>query len=241
MEALSYDQPDYLIFDRPTGNGPPVNVVPSLKARPSVAEATYDESRLWLPGETPKSWRRRLTRSGLWTPGHKYFPDCQRETYAHYIQWAMWAGHPKPDVWFGTFTFKTFVTDTKSTKLLIAWVGRLKQAYDDKGSHRLRWICATEWQRRDVVHFHLLISGVGLSELSRKRWEVRWETGDRNAGFCRIYDADRKAAPYLAKYMNKGGAITAGGYWRGLKAPGSVSCCQPRPIVYHSVEPRWLS
>lgn len=164
-------------------------------------------------------------------PGHRFFPECSRETYARFIEWGMWSGHPKPDVWFVTLTFKSFEHSWKSWVLLKRWLGHLRQGYEDKGGYQLRWICATEWQRRDVVHFHLLISGVDLSKLSRKRWEVRWESGDRNAGFSRIYDADRKAAPYLAKYMHKGGELTKGGYWRGLIVPGSVTCCQSGPSV----------
>lgn len=163
--------------------------------------------------------------------GHRFFQDCKRETYARFIEWSMWSGHPKPGVWFVTLTFKTFIKDWKSWVLLNRWLGHLRQAFNDKkGSDRLRWICATEWQKREVVHFHLLISGEGLSELSRKRWEVRWESGDRIAGFCRIYDADREAAPYLAKYINKGGELKRGGYWRGLSVPESVTCCQPNHL-----------
>lgn len=170
--------------------------------------------------------------------GHRFFPDCPRETYARFIEWGMWSGHPRPGVWFVTLTFKTFIPTWKSWILLNSWLGQLRQGYEDisKGGYLLRWICATEWQKREVVHFHLLISGVGLSELSRKRWEVRWETKDRNTGFCRIYDADRKAAPYLAKYMYKGGELTKGGYWRGLITPVSVTCCQPGSSVQHSDE-----
>jgi len=159
--------------------------------------------------------------------GHRFFPDCQRETYARSIQWGIWSGHPVPGVWFVTMTFKTFIDPGRAWRLLQLWLGRLRQSYEDKGGRRLRWVCATEWQQRDVVHFHLLIAGVGLSELSRKRWEVRWESTDLNTGFCRIYDADRKAAPYLAKYIRKGSEISRGGYWRGLSTPGSVTCCQP--------------
>jgi hypothetical protein len=166
--------------------------------------------------------------------GHRFFPECSRETYARFIQWGIWSGHPQPDVWFVTLTFKTFIDNWKAWVLLKRWLGHLRQGYEDKGGCRLRWICATEWQVRNVVHFHLLISGVGLSELSRKRWEVRWEVGDRNAGFCRIYDADRKRAPYLAKYMHKGGELSKGGYWRGLITPGSVTCCQPGSSCQHS-------
>lgn len=167
--------------------------------------------------------------------GHRFFSDCQRETYARWIEWSMWSGHPRPGVWFVTLTFKTFISEGHARALLRRWVGHLRQAFTQTyGSDRLRWICATEWQIREVVHFHLLISGTGLSELSRKRWEVRWETGDRNAGFCRVYDADRKAAPYLAKYIRKGSELTRGGYWRGLSTPGSVTCCQPGPSVQDS-------
>jgi len=158
--------------------------------------------------------------------GHRFFEDCQRETFARFIEWSMWSGHPKPDVWFVTMTFKTFVQQWKSWVLLKRWLGHLREAFDTKGSNQLRWICATEWQIREVVHFHLLISGVGLGDVSRKRWESRWEALDRNTGFCRIYDADRRAAPYLAKYMHKGGELTRGGYWRGLRAPGSMTCCK---------------
>jgi len=173
--------------------------------------------------------------------GHRFFQDCKRETFARWIEWSMWSGHPQPGVWFVTLTFKTFVESWRSWVLLKSWLGHLRQGYEDKGGYRLRWICATEWQIREVVHFHLLISGVGLSELSRKRWEVRWESGDRSAGFCRIYDADRHAAPYLAKYIHKGGELTKGGYWRGLITPGSVTCCQPGSSVFESDESQRIS
>lgn len=180
--------------------------------------------------------------------GHRYFPDCQRETYARWIEWSMWSGHPKPGVWFVSLTFKTYVYEKRAFTILKKWLGHLRQAYEDRpaanetaGSTRrgqLRWIIATEWQIREVVHFHLLISGLGLSELSRKRWEVRWMSGNWNAGICRIYDADRKAAPYLAKYIQKGNELTWGGYWRGLTTPNSVACCQPNLRADLTVTPR---
>lgn len=178
-------------------------------------------------------------------PGHRFFPDCKRETYARWIEWGIWSGHPKPHVWFVTLTFKTYVYDSRSYGILLKWLRHLRQGYEDRPAAsktagltrggQLRWIIATEWQVRNVIHYHLLISGVGLSELSRKRWEVRWMTGDRNAGFCRVYDADRNAAPYLAKYIQKGDELQRGGYWRALTTPNSVRCCQPRLDVELSV------
>ncbi|GAH99892.1 unnamed protein product, partial [marine sediment metagenome] len=49
------------------------------------------------------------------------------------------------------------------------------------------------------------------ADLSRKRWEKRWE--NHGGGFARLYDADIHAAPYLSKYLNKsrGGEIRWGG------------------------------
>jgi hypothetical protein len=172
--------------------------------------------------------------------GHRFFQDCQRETYGRWIEWSMWSGHPKPGVWFATLTFKTFIDGWRSYKLLNRWIGHLIDGYQDrtgfKGRDRLRWIIATELQVRSVVHYHLLISGQGLDLLSRKRWELRWEAIDRISGFCRIHDADRKAAPYLAKYLNKTGCeLKWGGGWRGLNSPNSLRCCS-RPTGGQSVE-----
>jgi hypothetical protein len=101
-----------------------------------------------------------------------------------------------------------------------------------EGSYRLRWICATKWQVRMVIHFHVLAMRNGIKDLSRKGWEIRWESLDRNTGFCRIYDADKRAVPYLAKYTSKslGGELSWGGNWRGMKVAGSVSCGHSNPV-----------
>jgi hypothetical protein len=155
--------------------------------------------------------------------GHLFFVDCSRENWARLICWAMRA--QKPDGWFVSITFKTFIPESSAFKLVRIWLGRLNSAYQAKGGCGLRWILATEWQIRSVVHFHLVILGNSMDALvSRKRWELRWESLGRKTGFCRIYTADKHAAPYLAKYMNKIGDIQRGGYWRGLEAPASASC-----------------
>ena len=171
--------------------------------------------------------------------GHRFFLDCKRETFARWIEWGMWSGHPQATVWFATMTFKAFIPAWRSYLLIKKFLGHLNDGYRDKadkGGFQLRWILATEWQVRNVIHYHLLISAQGLDFLSRKRWERRWECIDRNAGFCRIYDADRKAAPYLAKYLNKSGCeLNWGGNWQGLNSPGSLDCCH-RPGVDKSVE-----
>lgn len=157
-------------------------------------------------------------------PGHRFFADCERETYARMIEWSTGAG--EPGGWFATLTFRDYVSMPRADRFETRWLGRVAQSLSDLGGTRLRWITATEWQRRMVVHYHLLVMGQGLDSLSRKRWESRWEHA--GGGFCRVYDAAPKSAPYLAKYLNKdrGGDIEWGGAWQGLSAPASVQCCQ---------------
>jgi hypothetical protein len=221
-----------------------------LKVRPTIFDDPQDESRRCLAEETPKSWRQRLTRSGLWPQGHQYFPDCERENWARLIGWLV--TRKGVSSWFATHTFLNEETPQAADRMYRVWTGRLTQALIHSGGSQLLWIRATEWQIREVIHFHSVIQGNGLDHSSRKRWEDRWETlrwrtptlkerrsastsGQRwqermRTGFCRIYNADPKAAPYLAKYTSKrlGGQIQWGGYWQGLRAPASLPCCQSR-------------
>lgn len=163
-------------------------------------------------------------------PGHKYFQDCQRETTARFISWSMRTGGV--DSWFITLTFKNYISEARALALLNGWLSSMAQAYRDKinafRSQGFRWIAAQEWQKRNVIHFHLILSGVRLDELSRKRWEHRWS--GIAGGYARIYPAREKAAPYLAKYTSKtqGGVLTWGGTWRGISPPRSIGCCQAK-------------
>jgi len=161
-------------------------------------------------------------------PDHRFFPDCLRENNARFIQWAM--TRKNVGSWFVTQTFKEYERPFKARMLFDQWAGHLSQALKDSTGGRLRWIRAEEWQVREVIHFHSVVQGKELDTLSRMRWEYRWESLGRNTGFCRIYDADYKAAPYLAKYTSKslGGEMNWGGYWRGLEVPTSVSCDHSR-------------
>ncbi len=156
--------------------------------------------------------------------GHVFFPDCPRENWALFIRWAM--SRKGIVSWFATHTFKDEERINTADKMFRIWTGRLTQSLRDAGGGQLRWIRATEWQIREVIHFHAIVQGIGLDSLSRKAWEHRWESLHWNTGFCRIHDADPKAAPYLAKYTSKrlGGELQWGGYWQGLSAPASLSC-----------------
>jgi len=158
-------------------------------------------------------------------PGHRFFDDCAREQCARWLDWAM---HLEGECWFSTITFRDYTSVYRAGKMAGRWLARMNQAHKDiTAGRQLKSFCATEWQQRDVIHYHLLILGAGLGALSRKRWEHRW--GVNGGGFARNYDAVMKAAPYLAKYMNKrlGGELNIGGAWRGTKPPTSISrCCR---------------
>lgn len=165
-------------------------------------------------------------------PGHLFFQDCIRENWGRFIQWEM--SRKNVDSWFVTHTFKNYQSYSSADKKFRTWAGRLKESLNDKGGAELRWIRANEWQTRGVIHFHSIVSGKSLDLLSRKRWEDRWESLDGNTGFCRIHEAQKKAAPYLAKYTSKrlGGELVWGGFWRGLNTPTSVSCGHSRCLEY---------
>jgi len=76
------------------------------------------------------------------------------------------------DSWFITFTFKTYVTEARGWRMVHALLSSLSQSYRDKinvcRSNGIRWVVAQEWQKRSVIHFHAIVSGVRLDELSRK-------------------------------------------------------------------------
>lgn len=160
--------------------------------------------------------------------GHHFFRDCLRENNARLIQWAM--SRKDTASWFVTQTFEEYEKPASAFLKFNKWAGHLSQALYDSRGGRLRWILTAEWQVREVIHLHSIVQGKELDCLSRKRWEDRWESLGRNTGFCRVYNADKKAAPYLAKYTSKtlGGEMNLGGYWRGLEVPASVSCDHSR-------------
>jgi len=156
--------------------------------------------------------------------GHRFFKDCLRESFARWISWAT-SVFPSENVWFVTVTFKREVTYTKALRMSHYWLGRLIQAYLYKTGYRIRWIRTLAFQKRGVIHFHLLVCGQDLGLLSRKRWEHRWQTIDWNAGTCRIYESDADKPRYLAREITKEGDISWGGNWQGLRTPGAVRCC----------------
>jgi hypothetical protein len=157
--------------------------------------------------------------------GHRYYPDCYREQAARLVSWSM-SKFPG-DCWFMTCTFKDYKSLLKAERWIARYLSRLNQAYRSrKPAGLLKSIHSVEWQQRDVIHFHLLILGKGLGDLSRKRWERRWSMV--GGGFAACYEAVDKAAEYLVKHQikeNPGSALHLGGAWRDIEPPKSLSRC----------------
>ena len=115
--------------------------------------------------------------------------------------------------WFVTFTFKSDVSIQQAVSKREQWIAKLSQAVRDKSGLRARvtWVCAIEWTHARRVHLHLLLKAPGLDDLSRRRWRTRWECLGSVCGMARIHSACVRAAPYLTKYVGKGGLMDCGG------------------------------
>ena len=207
-------------------------VIRSIKPGPGIRSAF---SFLPLPGGvlgvagsiTPS--RVRLTQ------GQRFYSDCHREQVARFIEWCIRTF--SDDCWFFTLTFKDYISFNRAMSFHDRFLARVNQAYMSiPGAELLRSITSVEWQQREVIHYHLLIFGRQLRQLSRKRWERRWQI--TSGGFCANYNAEIKAAPYLAKHSIKGrldSNLYFGGAWRGIVPPRSVSrCCSKSVDDTHS-------
>lgn len=116
--------------------------------------------------------------------------------------------------WFLTLTFRKDVHPEAADKAFRLFVSKLNRELFGPRWHKqgkgVRWVRAIEMQRRDVLHYHALFGGVGLSEIRRLSWMDRW---NEIAGFARI-EKPRDAElvhSYVAKYVAKGGEIDIGG------------------------------
>jgi hypothetical protein len=157
--------------------------------------------------------------------GHRFYYDCLREQEARLLDWLLHVY--QGSTWFFTQTFKDWVCVGRAERLQARFMSRLNQAYKDTNSRAalLKSVSVTEWQQRDVVHYHLLILGIGLEALSRKRFEHRWRRV--SGGFAACYDAEVKAADYLVKHQTRkrDGNLHLGGSWRDISPPRSLERC----------------
>jgi hypothetical protein len=181
-----------------------------------------------VTGYDPRGWweKNPEREREKFPPGHRYFSDCLREQSSRMI--VRLVNQRDLEGWFVTRTFKEYVSPARGERLSDVFFGRLTEAHRQatSGASPLHWVSASEWQARGVIHYHDIIYGARLDALlSRKRWEHRWQ-GDVGGGFARIYPAEKKSAPYLSKYIDKGGELRWSRTWRGIRASESANCCQ---------------
>lgn len=186
---------------------------------PGKSQAGSSNSVLELDPEAYRALVLREYRKARREKGHRFYIDALRESYARFIEWGF-RGCKTENVWFATLTFRKDVSLPRAENLVREYIRRLSVAV---GGHprgkatRLRYALAREYQQRGVIHYHVIIHGVGLSNLSRRRWEEKW---NRMAGYARIGTAHCSAVgPYLVKYITKGADVQVGGNWTGRTAP----------------------
>lgn len=184
-------------------------------------------------GACRRSERERTCREKF-PSGHRFFRDCEREMNARLIESMMLRSGT--ECWFVTLTFKVEISEKKAWEMLEGWFRSIWDAHcrmvnrmgiTIERGQRFAWAVAQEWQKREVIHFHAILSGVRLGCLSRKRWEDRWS--GMGGGFARVYEGRQNAAPYLAKYTGKtyhDSAIRWGGTWLRDAPPDSLRCCK---------------
>lgn len=119
---------------------------------------------------------------------------------------------PFPWDWFCTLTFREAVHPEAASKRFRLWISELNRELwgprwykKEKGVY---WVCALEYQRRGVIHFHALLSGRGANlndQARRLHWMDRWY---QLAGIARIEPPRTGAVVnYCSKYCAKGGEL----------------------------------
>lgn len=138
--------------------------------------------------------------------------------------WGGWIDGAAAWDWFTTHTFVVDVGPDAALARFDRWLARLAEAIRQKSrcSPELQSACAVEWTYRGRVHLHAVVSGRGLSDHRRLRWQHRWEGIDRVCGMARVLPAKGRASAYLAKYCGKGGIVVVRGRFAGWPAPHSA-------------------
>lgn len=114
--------------------------------------------------------------------------------------------------WFITFTFRDVRHAEAADKLFKVWLNQVNnklygRRWREHGQG-VYWVKALEYQKRGIIHFHVLMSDVqNLNEtLRRLSFMDRW---NKLAGFSKIEVPNRQdcVTRYCAKYIIKGGEI----------------------------------
>ena len=118
--------------------------------------------------------------------------------------------------WFCTLTFRDAIHPEAAAKLFSVFISKVNRrlfgCHWYEHSQGVRWVLATEKQKRGVIHYHLLIGSEKLPTLRRLDFMDKW---NKIAGYARIQPLNRSQAVmrYVSKYATKAGEIELGGYF----------------------------
>lgn len=123
--------------------------------------------------------------------------------------------------WYLTLTFIEDVHPEQANRYYCKFVRLNNERIYGKRYRRynkgITWVRGLEYQRRGVIHFHSLFSGLPSywqDEEYRFRAMKDWEGTAEKCGFARIYPYKEGACAYISKYISKGGELDI---WIGHK------------------------
>ena len=117
-----------------------------------------------------------------------------------------------PWEWFVTLTFTLPIHPEAAHKSMRVWIAKLNRVlfgprWYKKPPRGVYWVAAEEYQKRRVLHLHLLMAGVGKAR--RLTYLDLWPALGNKNGWARVEAVDSNAAVsrYLSKYVAKDGEI----------------------------------
>jgi len=127
--------------------------------------------------------------------------------------WAWWIATLADWRLYCHLTFKEEIHPEEAGKIFNRWVRELNKLCFGKRYRERRegidWVRGLEYQRREVIHFHALLSS---PERRTPRYNIirdLWLSSGKSAGFMWLEGVRNigEAARYLGKYVAKGGEI----------------------------------
>lgn len=125
--------------------------------------------------------------------------------------WVEWISTLDDWQWFAHFTFREPIHPEQANKRFLRFTRDMNRnlfgrRYGEEGKG-VTWVRGLEYQKRDVIHFHVLYGG-GVGVLRRLTYVDKW-WNDNNKSISRIqpYNKNKGAVYYMTKYVVKGGEM----------------------------------
>lgn len=143
----------------------------------------------------------------------KFNQDCEDWTIELRKQarmgWSEWL-QQMPWQYRATFTFESEIHPEQAYKRCKRWMIYQNQKIYGKRYRRyhkgLTYCIGIEYQKRGVIHFHILLNGLN-DEWDRYKGMGGWKK--IGGGWAKIYKYEdkKKACDYISKYVSKGGEL----------------------------------